>query len=344
MLSWCPPPLSLLRFPLSRQPDFSCLPSRFLYSASLFVSFRSTLFHSHSRSTGAHLPFSLPVFFTSSSHPFVCVPSASSYSAFCSSFPSLPGSASQLLSQCPPPLSLPRFLLSLWPDFSCLPSRFSYSASLMVSFRPSLIHSRSCSSGAYLVLSLSVFSLPIHILSSASLPVLATQPLFLPFLSLLGPASQWLLRCRLSAFQLPCFSTSAPPDFPCFTSVSKYLASCLFPFILPDFAPTAVPSVLPLCSRPRAFPSHPLSFVRFCSVLTTQPSALSFPFFPNSPDGGSSGATFLFRPACFHAFHPIPVLSALQFLSPLAGSPHSGYLSASAFLLLDSSRSPWLSL
>ncbi|MBR6541834.1 MAG: hypothetical protein IKT73_01370, partial [Anaerotignum sp.] len=69
------------------------------------------------------------------------------------------------------------------------------------------------------------------------------------------------------------------------------------------------------------------------SVLTTQPSALSFPFFPFSPVGGSSGASFLFRPACCHAFLPIPVLSFLHFLSPLAVSPHSGYLSASAFFL-----------
>lgn len=67
--------------------------------------------------------------------------------------------------------------------------------------------------------------------------------------------------------------------------------------------------------------------------LTIASSAISFPFFPFSPDGGSSGASFLFRPACFHAFLPIPVLSFLQFLSPPAVSPHSGYLSVSAFFL-----------
>ena len=150
--------------------------------APLFVSFCSSLLRSHSRSTGAYFPFSLSVFSTSSSLSFVRFPSASSYSAFCSSFPSLLGSALQLLPRCPSPLSLPRFPLSLQPDFSCLPSRFLYSASLMVSFHPSLIHSRSCSSGAYLVLSLSVFPLSFHILSSASVPVLTTQPLFLPFL------------------------------------------------------------------------------------------------------------------------------------------------------------------
>ena len=42
---------------------------------------------------------------------------------------------------------------------------------------------------------------------------------------------------------------------------------------------------------------------------------------------------FLFRPACFHAFLLIPVLGFLHFLSPLAVSPHSSYLSASAFFL-----------
>ena len=112
--------------------------------------------------------------------------------------------------------------------------------SLFVSFRPSLIRSHSCSSGASLLLSLSGFPLPLSFLSSASLPVPATQP-----------------------------------------------------------------------------------------------SALSFPLFPVSPRGGSSGAAFasLFRPACFHAFLPIPVLSFLLFFSPAALSPHSGYLSASAFFL-----------
>ena len=89
--------------------------------------------------------------------------------------------------------------------------------------------------------------------------------------------------------------------------------------------------MLPSCFRLRTIPSLALSFVRFSSVLTTQPSALSFPFFPLSPDGGSRGASFLFRPACFHAFLPIPVLGLLQFLSPVAGSLHSSCPSASAF-------------
>ena len=45
------------------------------------------------------------------------------------------------------PLSLPLFPPSLRPDLSCLPSRFSYSAFLLVSFRPALLRSRSCSTG-----------------------------------------------------------------------------------------------------------------------------------------------------------------------------------------------------
>ena len=153
-------------------------------------------------------------------------------------------------------------------------------------------------------------------------------------------ASQLLFGCRPSAFRLPGFSTSVPPGFPCFPSVSQYSAFCLFPFILPGFAPTAVPPVLPSCSRFRAFPLLPLSFVRFRLVLTTQPSVLSFPFFPFSPVGGSSGASFLFRSACCHASLPIPVLSFLHFRSPFAVSPHSGYLSASTFSLSGSGLFP----
>ena len=131
----------------------------------------------------------------------------------------LPVSASQWLPRC----ALSALASLAFPVLSDLVSHVFlpgslYSALLMVSFRPSLIRSRSCSSGAYLMLTLSVFPLPIRFLSSASLPVPATQPLFLPFLFLPGSASQWLPRCTPSAFAFrlsPFFPARFPvPSFP----------------------------------------------------------------------------------------------------------------------------------
>ena len=132
--------------------------------------------------------------------------------------------------------------------------RFLVLGFLFVSFRPSLIRSHSCSSGAYLVLSLSVFPLPIRFLSSASFPVPATQPLFLPFLSLSVSASQWLLQCASSAFASLAFPVLSDLVSRVFFPGSLYSAFCLFLFIPPGFAPTAVPPVLPFCFRFRAFP------------------------------------------------------------------------------------------
>ena len=108
--------------------------------------------------------------------------------------------------------------------------------------------------------------------------------------------------------------------------------------------PASLPQLFHRCF-PSAFASGLSPHFRFLSsasvpVLTTQPSVLSFPFFPFSPDGGSSGAFFLFRPACFHAVLPIPVLSFLHFFSLFAVSPHSGYLSVSAFFLSASGLFP----
>ena len=79
--------------------------------------------------------------------------------SLCLSFPSLPGSASQLLSRCALPLSLPwlspffptRFPV---PSFPVLVLRF-----LFVSFHPSRFRSHSCSTGASLWLSPSGFPL-----------------------------------------------------------------------------------------------------------------------------------------------------------------------------------------
>lgn len=74
-------------------------------------------------------------------------------------FPFLPVSASQWLPQCSgSAFASPGLPRSFPPGFPCVRPRFWYSAPLYVSFRPSLIRSHSCSSGAYFRLSPSVFS------------------------------------------------------------------------------------------------------------------------------------------------------------------------------------------
>ena len=109
---------------------------------------------------------------------------------------------------------------------------------------------------------------------------------------LLGFASQWLFQCFGSSFRLYRFPHSLQPDFSCFPSWFRYLAFCLFPFILPSFTPTAVPTMLPsvhfLASVSLSGFSAclPLSFVHFSPLLITQHSALSFPFFLISPGSG----------------------------------------------------------
>ena len=181
------------------------------------------------------------------------------------------------------------------------------------------------------MLSLSGFPLPICHLSIAPLPVLATWPLLLLFLFFPDLASQWLFQVPPLSLSASWLSAFAPPGFPCFPLASQYSACLSVSFRLSRFRSHSRYSG---ASHAFAFGlSPPTRFLinRSSSVLTTQPSDLSFPFFPFSPVGGSFGAFFLFRPACFHAFLPISVLSFLQFLSPFTASPHSGYLSASAF-------------
>ena len=125
---------------------------------------------------------------------------------------------------------------------------------LFVSFRPALLRSRSRSTGdpladfssgadAYLPLSFVCFRFSISLLSLCF------------FLSLLpASASQGLLQCFGSSFRLLRFPPSLPSGFPYFFSGFWYLAFCLFPFILPGFAPTAAFPALPF---------FPFSFVHF---------------------------------------------------------------------------------
>ena len=106
---------SVLRFrfrffglPHSVMPGFPCIPSRFRYSALLYVSFRPSLIRSHSCFSGAYLMLSLSVLSASVLLPFVRFPSASGYLAFCfflSSFFLSPPHSGFL--SAPSPLSLP---------------------------------------------------------------------------------------------------------------------------------------------------------------------------------------------------------------------------------------------
>ena len=177
------------------------------------------------------------------------------------------------------------------------------------------------------------FPHPIRFLSSASLPVPATQPLFLPFHS-----SRFCLTAaspvRHFRFRFRGFPRSFKTRFPVFSFPVPVLGFLSVSFHPSRFRSHSRSTGASLMLSLSGFPL-PIRFLSSASlpVLTTQPSVLSFPFFPFSPDGGSSGAFLLFRPACFHAFLPSPVLSFLQFLSPFAVSPHSGYLSALAFSL-----------
>ena len=118
------------------------------YSALLYVSFRPSLIRSHSCSSGAYFRLSPSVFSASLPLPFVRFFSASGYLACLYSFPSLPDSALQLA------FPVLRFR-SRFPSFPVPPRLIShafspgskYSALLMVSFRPALLRSRSCSTG-----------------------------------------------------------------------------------------------------------------------------------------------------------------------------------------------------
>ena len=188
---------------------------------------------------------------------------------------------------------------------------------LFVSFRPSLIRSHSCSSGASLMLSLSGFS-PFLPLSFVRFCSGSGYSAFCFFLSSFFPFPP--LSCFFGAaspLSLPCFSPFFPTWFPVssFPVLRTRLSVCFLSSL-----PVSLPQLFHRCF-PFAFAFGLSPLFRFLSsasvlVLTTQPSALSFPFFPFSPGGGSYGASFLFRPACFHAFLPIPVLGLLHFLSP----------------------------
>ena len=161
------------RFP-SRFPFFPVLPTWFPMSlpgssvlGPLFVSFRPSLLRSHSRSTGARSAFasrfSVPFrALSTASVPF----SATQLSALL--FPLLQTVASHRLRSCSVHLSAPRPSPFLQPGDPCRPSGSSVLGPLPVSFRPSLLRSRSCSTGDDRHFRIWSLSLALRFLSSPS--------------------------------------------------------------------------------------------------------------------------------------------------------------------------------
>ena len=128
------------------------------------------------------------------------------------------------------------------------------------------------------MLSLSVFSLPLRFLSSAPLSVLATQPLFLPFLFLPVSASQWLPRCALSVF-----TSLAFPVLPDLISHVFFPGSLYSAYLSVSFRPSLIrfPQLflrcLPYAFAFGLFPFIRLSFVYLFSGSGYSASVSSFP-------------------------------------------------------------------
>ena len=145
------------------------------------------------------------------------------------------------------------------------------------------------------MLSLSVFSAslphPLVCFRSAS-----GYSAFLFFRSLLpGSASQLLSRCRHLRFRFHGFPLTFRPVSRASRPLSVLGFSAGFLSSLPVPLPQPLPWCLPSSGSLRPLPvglfrSPRLPFVRLGSLLTTQLSALAFPFFPFSPYSGSSGA------------------------------------------------------
>ena len=187
---------------------------------------------------------------------------------------------------------------------------------LFVSFRPSLLRSHSRSTGACLPLSPPAFPLSLRFLSSPSVPVLTTQPAVLPFPSSWPRLTSGFssARLRLSASPSSTFSSTRFPVLPFRLLVLGFLSVSFRPSRLrfPQLFHRCFPSFpLPLVRFTSGLSAClPLSFVCFGLLLTTQPSALSFPLFPFSPVGGSHGARrFLSSPTLSSSVQPVSMPS-----------------------------------
>ena len=283
-------------------------------------------------------------------------PSGSDYSAFCSSFPFLPVSASQGLPQC----SSSGFPSYVFPVLSRLVSRAflpGFGTQLPVCFLSPFLASLPTAVPRVLpfCFRFRAFPLPFQFLSSPSVPPPATWPSvssfpFFPLLPLSG------LIGAASPLSLPCFPRSVPAGFPSVLSRFPYSAFCLFPFILPGFAPTAADTGASLLFRFR-FSSglfcSPSTFFRllllasdysaFCAFFSPLPD-LPWQRFNRCATVSFVPVAFPFCPACFHAFLPVPVLSFLHFLSTFSGFASQWLPPVVIVPISLPDASPWLSL
>ena len=154
-------------------------------------------------------------------------------------------------------------------------------------------------------------ALPHSCLSGAAPPPFGFLTFPLPF----RPVSRASLPLLVLSFLFVSFRPSRFRSHGRFTGASLLLSPSGFPLAYAFF-------------RPLSLGSDYSAFRSFLSLLPVLPCRRFLRCF------------FLFRPACFHAFLPIPVLGLLHFLSPVAGSLHSSYLSASALFLSVSGLFP----
>ena len=147
---------------------------------------------------------------------------------------------------------------------------------LFVSFRPSLLRSHSCSTGACLLLSLSAFPLLfplsfVRFCSGSDYSALCSSFPFFPVSPLSGfPGA----RFRFRFFAFPFLSSLISHAF---LPGSRTRLSVCFLSPFPDSLPTAVPQVLTLCFRFRSF-RFPSAFFRPLPLRFWLLSLLFLPF------------------------------------------------------------------
>ena len=266
-------------------------------------------------------------------------------------FPLLPVSASQWLPQC----SALAFAPSVFSVLSCLVSHAFLPGSgtqprcmfpfTLPRFAPTAVPRVLAFCFRFLH-----FPVPFRFLSSASVSLPATGPSVSSFpLFPLPPHSGFPgapLRFRFLAFPVPPRLVSHP-----FSPGFRTRLCCLFPFVLPCFAPAAVPQVIPFRISPPG-PVPDFRFLSSASVLASHYSASvsSFPFsscfcLTVASSGDPSALASLVFPVLpsliSHAFLPgsgtqLPVFSLSSFPASLPQLFHRCLPSAFAFGLSPS--------